>query len=154
MKLIPMTEAYFHTYLQTAQRLYAAEKVKAGNWREEDAETNAKESYEQLLPDGVYSNGHYLYEAVVDGNTIGMIWFAVQENSKGFIYDVLIDEAFRGRGYGRLLLKEAEVEARRAGITALGLHVFAHNERAVQLYQSAGYDVTNIIMEKKLEGEA
>jgi RimJ/RimL family protein N-acetyltransferase len=46
---------------------------------------------------------------------------------------------FRRQGIGRALLAAAEEWARSAGIVKLELHVFPHNEAAIQLYESAGY---------------
>lgn len=47
--------------------------------------------------------------------------------------------AFRGQGLARWLLEEAESWAARSGIRRLELTVMAHNERAIHLYEKAGF---------------
>ncbi|HSO28244.1 MAG TPA: GNAT family N-acetyltransferase, partial [Anaerolineales bacterium] len=67
-----------------------------------------------------------------------------------FIYDFVIDEAYRRRGYGRLALLALEDKAREMGIDQIALHVFGHNHAARALYESVGYQVTNLQMAKAL----
>lgn len=47
--------------------------------------------------------------------------------------------AFSGQGLGRRLLEEAESWAAKSGIRRLELTVMAHNERAIHLYEKAGF---------------
>jgi hypothetical protein len=61
-----------------------------------------------------------------------------------------IDAQHRGRGYGCLLLSEAEKQARRQGARTMGLHVFGTNKVARALYESAGYEVAQLDMRKLL----
>ena len=55
------------------------------------------------------------------------------------IYNLAVQEAFRGRGIGRRLLKTAENWARRRGKLCVILDVRESNEAARALYASAGY---------------
>ncbi len=150
-----MTEAEFEGYLETAIRIYAEEKVKAGNWSAEDALEKSERDFLLLLPQGVASEGQYLFsirDAVTD-ETVGMIWFAVQERVRqpsAFIYDFSVDEAFQGRGYGKGALFALENEVRALGLSTVSLHVFGHNHTALTLYQRMGYETTNINMSKRL----
>jgi ribosomal protein S18 acetylase RimI-like enzyme len=69
---------------------------------------------------------------------------------EGFIYDLRIFDRFQRRGYGRAALLALELLAKELGVARLRLHVFGHNQRAIALYQQAGYTVTNLIMTKDL----
>jgi ribosomal protein S18 acetylase RimI-like enzyme len=51
----------------------------------------------------------------------------------GFIYNIAVDETFRGRGYGREAMQLADQEAKRRGLHALALNVFGHNRVARDL---------------------
>ena len=62
----------------------------------------------------------------------------------------MIDEEFRGRGYGREAMLLAEQLARREGALTLGLNVFGHNQVARTLYSSLGYEETAVQMRKAL----
>jgi ribosomal protein S18 acetylase RimI-like enzyme len=67
-----------------------------------------------------------------------------------FIYDIVIEEHLRGKGYGRAALLLLEDVARALGKRRISLHVFAHNDRARRLYEELGYRPTNIVMAKEL----
>ena len=60
----------------------------------------------------------------------------------GFVDDLYIRPAFRGRGLGRQALSLAVAEARNCGVRVLLLEVEAHNARAYQLYTSMGFTDT------------
>jgi len=57
----------------------------------------------------------------------------------GYISDVAVDQAFEGRGVGRLLLETAEDWAHQNGYRLLTLHVFAGNTHAQQIYEKNGF---------------
>lgn len=60
----------------------------------------------------------------------------------GFIDDIYIDPAHRGRGLGRQALDLALNESRECGIRVLLLEVEADNDRAYHLYTSMGFTDT------------
>ena len=68
-----------------------------------------------------------------------------------FIYDVEIDEAHRGKGYGRAAMELAEQEANALGIGRIELNVFGGNDVARRLYLSVGYVETSVQMAKDLD---
>jgi RimJ/RimL family protein N-acetyltransferase len=53
---------------------------------------------------------------------------------------LMVAAAHRRRGIGRALLGAAVEWARAAGVTKLELHVFPHNEPAIRLYESFGFE--------------
>jgi RimJ/RimL family protein N-acetyltransferase len=52
---------------------------------------------------------------------------------------LMVAQGHRRRGIGRALLEQAVAWARSAGISKLELHVFPHNEPAIQLYDAFGF---------------
>jgi putative acetyltransferase len=60
----------------------------------------------------------------------------------GHVADVgiMVAAGHRRQGVGRALLAAAEQWARGAGIRKIELHVFPHNDAALRLYVSAGYE--------------
>jgi ribosomal protein S18 acetylase RimI-like enzyme len=155
VRLAPMTDAEFQVYLARAVDNYALEHVKAGNWQPSEAHQKSAQEFNQLLPDGVASKDQHLYsiEDVPSGLKIGILWFAVFHKGPrpaAFIYDFEIDEAYRGKGYGRQALTALDEEAATMGIETISLHVFAHNPTAIALYEKMGYAATDLHMAKRI----
>ena|SRR5205085_5048057 len=155
MRLIPMREDEFRIWLDNAIHEYADEKVRAGNWTPDDALEQSKQTYRELLPEGLSSKHQYLFSIQDDAiaQNVGMIWFALSDHGtrpSAFIYDFLIFEQFRRHGYGTQALRELEGEVKHLGLDTISLHVFGHNLPARALYEKMGYVVTNINMSKPL----
>jgi len=53
---------------------------------------------------------------------------------------LMVARSHRGRGIGRALLEQTADWARRVGVSKLELHVFPHNEPAIALYESFGFE--------------
>lgn len=147
------TEDYKH-FLEISIVDYAASHVKAGNWKEEESIEKSTNEFNQLLPHGIETPNQYLYTIVdVEKDSIlGYLWVNISEKSKekAFIYQILIFEEFRGKGYGKQSLNALEEEMKKHNVTEIGLHVFGHNPTAIELYKKVGYDVTSLRMAKKI----
>lgn len=155
VRLVPLTELEFQAYLSRAVRDYAEDKVRAGNWQPDQALAESKADYSKLLPDGIATKNNFLFAVMdLDKNVrVGMIWFAVQDDGKtrgAFIYDFLIEEKYRRRGFGMETLRALEGKVRELGLGKIELHVFGHNQPAIDLYIKAGFETTNIVMAKTL----
>lgn len=149
-----MQEPEFTTYLKRAINDYAQDKVDAGNWQPSEALEKSRQGYQSLLPEGVSSKDNYLFRIENEqGTYLGMIWFKADfEGPKptAFIYDFVIEEAYRRKGYGKQALLALEEKVKALEIDTLALHVFGHNKGARKLYEQVGYEITNINMAKKL----
>ncbi len=151
-KLIPMTQTEFDAFLERSIPEYAADHVRAGNWIESESLEKSRKEFEDLLPQGINTEANFLYTLADGDNAVGMIWVKVKEqpSKSGFIYDVFIEEKFRGKGYGKSLMLLLEEKAREMGLGSLDLHVFGSNTVARKLYETIGYETTNVLMSKKL----
>lgn len=148
-----MSEVAYESYLPEAINEYAQEKIKAGTWAEVEAVDRSTAEYAQLLPDGIQTKQHYLFSIVDDTEhtSVGMIWFQLSESTHGrtaFIFDFRIEDTYQGKGYGRQAIQMLEQVARRMNIKKIKLHVFAHNTRAIQLYETTGFVTTDLHMVK------
>lgn len=133
---------------------YVDEIVASGSMSRAAAEEKGRREDAELLPDGLATPGQLIFRVEVDGQPVGWLWLALRnpraEDGVGIVYDVSIDEALRGRGYGRAAMRLAEEEARRNGLHALALNVFGQNAIARALYSSLGYRETSVQMRKEL----
>jgi ribosomal protein S18 acetylase RimI-like enzyme len=155
-RLEPMDEAGFRTWMTASIRDYAAEKVEAGTWLDDDSLERATGEFAALLPDGQKTAGHEVRSMINDdGKRVGMVWFAVENRPVGrvvFIYDISVEPAHRRRGYGQAALGEVEAYAREHDCVGVQLHVFGGNTGARQLYQRAGFIETDVMMLKRVDG--
>lgn len=152
-KLVPMTQAEYDAFLEQAVPEYAADNVRAGYWDEAEALEKSRKEFETLLPKGLQSENHYIF-TLYDGDVaVGLIWMRANIDrpmKSGFIFDLRIDEKFRGQGYGKQAMLLIEEKARELALKSIGLHVFAVNNVARNLYESVGYEVSSLNMTKKL----
>ena len=94
-----------------------------------------------------------------DGTVVGFVavwtrWRSSEPDDDpgpyGFVSDLVVSAAQRGRGIGRALLRAAETRVREAGVPALRLSVKAANAGASALYAAEGFEAAEIEMEKRL----
>lgn len=155
LTLRPMTSNEFVTFRSREIRGHAMEQVRAGYWIEDEAEARSAKQIDSLLPQGINTPEMLLLIAEnLDGIAIGYVWVALQprpgSETRAWIYGIQIESEQRGNGYGRALLLAAEREIVQRGIGVIGLNVFGLNTVARNLYESAGYQVTLMHMQKEL----
>lgn len=154
MKLIPMSEPEYNFWAPRSRAAYAADKMRANSVSKEEAERIADADFQRFLPDGLNTRDSFLFTAKDESdNVLGFIWFCIRgpENDRqAFICDVIIEEPYRGQGYGRKIMTLVEQEIRKLSLNRVGLHVFGFNETAISLYRSLGYRVVDLVMDKTL----
>ena len=156
MRLVPMSEDDFRVYQENEIREYAEEKIRSGAWSQEKAYELSVQTHRRLLPEGVATPGQYIFSIRDEdlGQNVGAIWFArFEEGGKrlAFIYDLIIFEQFRRHGFGRLAMLALEEKVKEVGLDTIALHVFGHNQAALELYEKVGYEITDINMAKTLK---
>jgi GNAT superfamily N-acetyltransferase len=67
----------------------------------------------------------------------------------GLVEDMVIDEAWRGRGIGRRLLEAMEDWARTRGLSRLQLLADRHNRPAFAFYEALGWSGTQLLALRK-----
>ena len=150
--LRPMTPVEYDDWLPKAMDHYAFDIAAAGV-PEDEARAKADRDFPRLLPDGLDSEGQWLYVVEDGGEAVGVLWLAERADDVGrslFVYDIEIGEAHRGRGLGRAAMGLVEEEAHRRGIDRVTLNVFGGNDVARNLYRSLGYAEIAIYMMKRV----
>jgi len=86
---------------------YVDELVASGSMSREAAEEKGRRDAAELLPEGLATPGQLIFRMEADGQSVGWLWLALRnpraEAGVGFVYDIVVDEALRGRGYGMRL---------------------------------------------------
>jgi ribosomal protein S18 acetylase RimI-like enzyme len=95
----------------------------------------------------------------LDGEIAGFasVWLGTPQDSdimfpttSLFIGEIVVAEAFRRRGIGRLLFQAVEVQGRQHGVEAIGLSVNTPNAQARAFYDSLGYEAQGEYRRKPL----
>jgi ribosomal protein S18 acetylase RimI-like enzyme len=155
LRLRPMTAAEFGVWRARTIPEYAAAHMRAGVWRAGEARSRAAKLIDNLLPAGTETPGALLLSAgTSDGCSVGMVWLVLDRPRPGavWIHNIEVFPDYRGKGYGRELLKAAEQHSLEHGAKEIGLNVFGGNTVARSLYESSGYEISSLQMRKRLAG--
>ena len=153
VQLRPMRDNELAAWLPQLRKNYAADLVRDFGLPPEAAAAKANADAERLLPGGRLPANHWMFVIEAEGEPVGELWLAERDEDAGpclFIYDIAVDEAHRGRGYGKAAMAFAEDEARRRGLPRVALWVGGRNEVARSLYRSLGYEENGVSMSKEL----
>jgi RimJ/RimL family protein N-acetyltransferase len=153
-----MDEASFREHRKHLIRGYAADKARAGVWSADEAEDRSEKEVDGLLPEGTATRDHYLYSVRNESGPaeVGILWISTRDSGAGrslWIYDIMVHERFRRRGYASRILELVEDKARELGAGKVEFHVFGHNLGARALYEKLGYTATSIVMAKPVNTE-
>ncbi|RYL93015.1 GNAT family N-acetyltransferase [Sporolactobacillus sp. THM7-4] len=154
IRMAAMDERDFFPFMNQIAQEYALEKQKAGSWMIDESLQNAMDELNRLLPHGFFTLNHYFFSLFDDlGRKVGLFWLYYDlSNPKRecFIYDFEIFPAYRNSGIGQDALNTLFQNCRRIGLNKLSLHVFAHNRRAIHVYEKLGFIATDVNMSKIL----
>jgi len=98
--------------------------------------------FEDGLPPGITlvavpAGARVTPDAVDDGHPVGY----VHAYTTGYVAELAVAPAHRGRGHGRALLSTCLATLRARGVERAELEVAADNDRARSLYESLGFEV-------------
>lgn len=165
LELRLMTDQTFQRFLDHAAPQYAAEKVKSGEWSQQEAQARGEGEFRMLLPQGPDTPDNFLYDLHAPtaengpaagndgGRDVGVLWYALRERGgtrSAFVYEIEVLADYRRRGYATQAFALLEQDAARRGAGSLQLHVFGHNSGARALYEGLGFQPTNLILRKEL----
>jgi ribosomal protein S18 acetylase RimI-like enzyme len=154
LTLRPMTRAEWDEWMPRQMAGYAEHIAASGAMSEADAREKAKNDTARYFHSGFQTPGQLLYRMLAEDEVVGWLWLAAPgpdpDKQMAWVFNIEVDPAYRGRGYGRAAMLLAEDEARAHGMTSLGLNVHGQNTVARSLYESLGYDVMALQMKKPL----
>ena len=153
LRLRPMTSAELSDYRAQIEERFAADVHTSAKISIEAARVESHLVLGGLFPEGGLAPGAQIWVAEdTAGARVGILWLAHREagtpTEHAWIYDIAVDEARRGSGWGRKLLAQAEEQTRALGLTSLRLNVFGENTVARNLYRSQGFTESRVTMIK------
>jgi ribosomal protein S18 acetylase RimI-like enzyme len=148
-----MTTDELPAYIARLEVEYAAELYESTGITAEAAREESRQSTLDSFPDGKIAPHEQIWVAEDPaGVRVGVLWLAHREpgtpKEHAWIYDIEVDEARRGEGWGRKLLALAESQTRALGVTQLRLNVFGRNQVARELYRTQGFTESRVTMVK------
>ncbi|HEY2355666.1 MAG TPA: GNAT family N-acetyltransferase [Gaiellaceae bacterium] len=153
LSLRPLTNDEFESWFPRMRDRYAEDMARDAGVDPERAAATAAGQMDALFPGPAPSPEQLVYVLEEDGARVGELWLCNREDGPQpalFIYFIGIDEAHRGKGYGKAAMELAESEARRLGLNRVALSVFGKNTVARNLYRSLGYEENGVAMSKTL----
>jgi ribosomal protein S18 acetylase RimI-like enzyme len=153
LRLRPATQAEFDDWLPRQEAGYAEQIIASGGMPPDAAREKARRDTQRAFSAGLGTPGQLVFRVLARDTPVAWLWLAVpgpDDPEMAWVYDVVVDEAYRGRGYGRQTMLLAEQEARAHGMKSIGLNVHGKNFVARSLYDSLGYEVTTQQMKKPL----
>jgi MFS family permease len=153
VRLRPMDDDEFAAWLPRVRQGYVDDMIRSGGVSPAHAAAKAAAETDALFPSGRPSPLQSVFVIEAEGQPAGDLWVAERSDDARrylWVYDVHIQDEYRGRGYGKAAMVLAEGEARRRGLSRVGLNVFGGNTTARRLYLSLGYEETAIEMYKSI----
>jgi len=85
---------------------YAEENVANRQWQTEDALERSRAEFQSFLPDGLGSKDQCILNIFEDEQKIklGILWVEVkmdEPDHPAFVFDFVIDEQYRGKGFAK-----------------------------------------------------
>jgi ribosomal protein S18 acetylase RimI-like enzyme len=96
----------------------------------------------QQAPDPRFTGENVIFAARIDGKLVGFCWCVLFNPGTGLeaeVAEVYVEEAFRGRRIGGMLLQRAVELFRERNVTFAAVWTRESNPGAVRLYEEAGF---------------
>jgi len=113
----------------------------SGQWKESVIEFNRIEEKHTSIFRKIVDNvaiEKIVVHKEIDGKIVGCGYGAIERNYVG-IFDIVVKEEFRGKGYGREIVEAILSGAAKKGAKTTYLQVMINNPIALHLYEKMGY---------------
>jgi ribosomal protein S18 acetylase RimI-like enzyme len=138
----PLREDELPAFLERGRAEYRSQLVEFASMPPDEADA-------KVARDFVIGEQHVVLALEDGGRAVGSLWFG-ELRGRVWLYEVWVDPAERGKGYGRAAMHVLEEEVRRRGLRGIEFNVWAGNDVARALYRSLGYVEQAVSMTKEL----
>jgi ribosomal protein S18 acetylase RimI-like enzyme len=154
LRLRPLADDELAAYIEASRAGYRSDLVDHARFPPAFAVEKADRDLAAYTGVDSVPEGHSIYWLEDGDERVGRLWFAERPSPRlgrvVWLYEIEIDPAFRGRGYGRRAMALLEEEVRARGIGEIALNVWGGNDVARSLYRSEGYFERAVEMAKEL----
>jgi ribosomal protein S18 acetylase RimI-like enzyme len=153
VRLEPMNDDQFAEYVDLVRQQEAQGRAHAMISPPQEAQQAADELAATMLANRTDDAHRFLVGVGDSGSVVGRLWFKLEERPDGLHsvgYDFSVNEELRGAGYGRAMLAAMRRFHLDHGARSMSFIVYGYNTRAKKLYESIGYEVTQVQLRKKL----
>lgn len=136
-----MSAEEVQSWLEESVQYFASQLNQATGLRPELALRRAESILLEAVPDGGDTPGHSFRWIATGSDRVGKVWFGPRGNREAVthIWDIGVDPAHQGHGYGGNAIDLVADEAGRSGSASLTLNVFEFNPDAKRLYERKGF---------------
>ncbi len=103
------------------------------------------EQEEAFIKNIIDDSTQQMLVALIDGQIVGNCSVGRVMNKRRYLHraalGICVRQAFWGMGIGNILMQESIKWCENSGIEQLELEVVTHNERALKMYQSLGFEI-------------
>ena len=145
--LRPLREDEYAAWDEAHRAEYERGLVDFAGLTPEAARSKVDHDVPAVLPEGLATEGARIWAVEEDGRKVGTVFVGVR-GGDCWLYDITIEAAERGRGYGRAAMVALEDEVRALGHEGVTLNVWGGNAVARGLYTSLGYVEQSVHMRK------
>lgn len=143
--LRPINETELEQWQALSHADYVIDLMKSFDYTRDRAEQEAVEAIHNALPQGINTPLQFIRIYERDHHAVGYLWYSLEERS-AFLLDVMLLPSHQGQGMGKEIIQALIHELRAAGTEELELRVAPHNQRAIRLYEQAGFRLTGLDM--------
>jgi GNAT superfamily N-acetyltransferase len=114
----------------------------------------SEDEFSRLVKLAKVADGYRLIAREIKGQLVAVMGYRILHDlvhgSHLYVDDLVTKEAARSQGHGAELLRYAEAEARRLGLSGLRLSTGVENEKARQFYEREGWELRAVSYKKKV----
>jgi ribosomal protein S18 acetylase RimI-like enzyme len=155
IRLRPLRDEEIPGFIEGLHDEYVRGLIEDAAMSPQEAEEKATSDHAALFPGRKPQTDHHMYVVEDEsGDPVGHLFWAKRSapgsGPRAFLYQIRIDERFRGRGYGREAMELLEDEVRAEGLPGVDLNVWGRNDLARSLYRKLGFEERAVFMTKEL----
>jgi ribosomal protein S18 acetylase RimI-like enzyme len=158
IRLRPLRDEEFPVFHELLAHEYARGLVDEAGMDRTAADEKAAADLASIFPKSASAEPNhriYFLEDAETGQTAGYLFWAERgpprsQETRAYLYELLVDEAFRRKGLGRRAVELLEADVRDRGLPGIDLNVWGGNAAARSLYRQAGFTERAVFMSKEL----